>query len=81
VAPVRADISEECNAYIIVLKRIREPGTLAMFLGNVGSYKSHMEYTSQNTAFFIVTTMKTSNLIQYSIIQLYNIAAEICIQK
>jgi hypothetical protein len=35
----------------------------ARFLRNVGSYKSHMPLTSQKTPFFIVTAVKTSNLI------------------
>jgi hypothetical protein len=34
----------------------------AKILRNVGSYKSHTALTSQKTAFFIVTAVKTSNL-------------------
>jgi hypothetical protein len=34
----------------------------AKFLRNVGPYKSHGGITSQKTPFFIVTTVKTSNL-------------------
>jgi hypothetical protein len=33
-----------------------------MFLRNVSSYKSHEEASSQKTAFFVVTAVKTSNL-------------------
>jgi hypothetical protein len=36
-----------------------------MFLRNVYSYNSHGELRSQKTTFFIVTAVKTSNLMQY----------------
>jgi hypothetical protein len=52
VAPVRTDVSEEINAYIIRVKRIDELRKAfadschhdhrgAKFIRNVGSYKSH----------------------------------------
>jgi hypothetical protein len=51
---------EERIASIIGVKRISQPGDT--FLRNIGSYKSHRALTSEKTAFFIVTAVKTSNL-------------------
>jgi hypothetical protein len=39
--------------------------------GSCGSYKSHMALTSQKTAFFIVTAVKTSNLTYLHVTGLY----------
>jgi hypothetical protein len=65
VALVRTDVSEERSASIIRVTRIGELGALAatsnrhtpLFLQETHVVKS------QKTAFFIVTTVKTSNLI------------------
>jgi hypothetical protein len=60
VALVRTDVSEECSASIIRMTRISELGiTLA-----VSSKRCKPDgVTSQKMAFFIVTAVKTSNLI------------------
>jgi hypothetical protein len=56
MALVRTDVSEELG------DSCQPDDGGATFLGNVTSYKSHMALTSQKTAFFIVTAVKTSNL-------------------
>jgi hypothetical protein len=64
MALVRPGVSEKCIASIIRVKRISELGTILadeMFLRNVGSYKSNTA-SSQKTAFFIVTAVKTSQM-------------------
>jgi hypothetical protein len=74
VALVRADVSEELSASFIRVTRISDLGTTlavatnaryAKFLQNVGSYKRHGR-SSKKTPFFIVTSVKTSNLTQHS---------------
>jgi hypothetical protein len=53
---VRTDVSEERSAFIIRVTRIGELGTKRRFL------QEPHGLTSQKTAFFIVTAVKTSNL-------------------
>jgi hypothetical protein len=70
VALVRTEVSEGSIATIIRATRIGELGTLAVTSNRVtlprnyffGSYNSHMAYTSQKTAFFMVTAVEISNL-------------------
>jgi hypothetical protein len=59
VAPVRTDVSEERILSIIRVTRITHVTLKLPFL-----QEPHGE-TSQKTAFFIVTTVKTSNLTQH----------------
>jgi hypothetical protein len=61
VALVRTDVSEEFSASIISVTRIGELGTTLAVTGNRASYKSHGA-TSKKTPFFIVISVKTSNL-------------------
>jgi hypothetical protein len=79
VALVRTDVSEEPGASFITVTRIGELGIIqaatsnpdeggARFLRNVGSYKSHTALTSQETSFFIVTAVKTSNLTTFFLV-------------
>jgi hypothetical protein len=64
VALVRTDISEECSASIIRVTGISEPGTLAVVPPKCPFLQEPHSITSKKTAFFIGTTMKTSNLTQ-----------------
>jgi hypothetical protein len=59
VALVKTDVSEESSASIIRVIRIGELGTTLAVTSNRYMLRRN---TSQETAFFIVTTMKTSNL-------------------
>jgi hypothetical protein len=66
VALVRNDVSEEPGASTIVTTDFCYPDEGgAMFLRNVGSYKSPHGVTTQKTPFFIVTAVKTSNLTSF----------------
>jgi hypothetical protein len=58
VALVGTDISEEQSVSIIRVTRIGELGTLAV----TSNRRTLHGVTYENTAFFIVTTVKTSNL-------------------
>jgi hypothetical protein len=57
---VRTEVSEERTTSIIMVTRIGDLGTLAMF-SNRNTQEPH-GVTSQKTAFFIVTAVKNSNL-------------------
>jgi hypothetical protein len=62
VALVRTHVSEECTAFIIRVTRISEVGMLAVTSNRSGSNTHGI--ISHKMAFFTVTTMKTSKLIQ-----------------
>jgi pantothenate synthetase len=57
VGLVRTNVSEERVATIFGVERIRKTETLA-----ISSRQEPHGATSQNTAFFIVTAVKTSNV-------------------
>jgi hypothetical protein len=61
VALVRTDVSEECRAFIMRVKRI---GELRKTLAVISNWCTLLSYgvTFKKTAFFIVTAVKTSNL-------------------
>jgi hypothetical protein len=59
VALERTDVSEELSASIIRVTRIGELGTILIVTSKRGTLRRP---TSQNTAFFLVATVKTQNL-------------------
>jgi hypothetical protein len=61
VALVRTDVSEERISFTIRVTRIGELGTMIAITSIRLLQESH-GVTSQKTEFFIVTTVKTSNL-------------------
>jgi hypothetical protein len=63
VALVRTDVSEEPGASFIRVTRIGELGTIQAATNNRRMLQRNA--TSQKTPFFIVTAVKTSNLIRY----------------
>jgi hypothetical protein len=70
VALVRTDVSEELSASFIRVTRIGELGTTLAVTSNRRTLRRYTKWflqephgvTSQKTPFFIVTTVKTSNL-------------------
>jgi hypothetical protein len=62
VALVRTDVSEEPSASIIRVTRLSELGTTLAISSNRRFLQEPHGLTSQKTAFFIVTAVKTSNL-------------------
>jgi hypothetical protein len=69
VALVRTDVSKELGASFIRVTRIGELGTTLAVTSNRRTLRRNTKFlqephgvTSQKTAFFIVTTVKTSNL-------------------
>jgi hypothetical protein len=66
VALVRTDVSEEPSASFIRMTRIGELETTLAATSNRRTLREQEPHgvTSQKTPFFIVTTVKTSNLIQ-----------------
>jgi hypothetical protein len=62
VALVRTDISEELSASFIKVTRIGELGTTLAVTSNRRTLGRNTK-TSQKTPFFVVTVVKTSNLI------------------
>jgi hypothetical protein len=80
VALVKTDVSDELRASFIRVTRIGELGTTLVLTSNRRTLRRNANLvfhpkrqflqephgvTSQKTAFFIVTAMKTSNLTQY----------------
>jgi hypothetical protein len=66
VALVRTDVSEERSAYIIMVTRIISTLMMeALQSSETSVLTGATRVTSQNTAFFIVTAVKTSNLTCY----------------
>jgi hypothetical protein len=73
VTLVRTDVSEELSAFIIRVTRIGELGTTLDVTSNRHTLRRniYLQYilqepcgvTSQKTPFFVVTVVKTSNLI------------------
>jgi hypothetical protein len=70
VALVRTDVSEELSAFFIRVTRIGELGTTLAVTSNRLTLRTNKKYflqkphdvRSQKTPFFIVTSVKTSNL-------------------
>jgi hypothetical protein len=66
VALVRTDVSEERSASIIIVTRIGELGTTLAVTSDGHTKRRFLQethgVTSQKTALFIVTAVKTSNL-------------------
>jgi hypothetical protein len=60
VARVRTDVSEERSASFIRVSRIGELGTTLAVTNNPGTLPHSV--TAQKTPFFLVTSVKTSNL-------------------
>jgi hypothetical protein len=69
VALVRTDVSEERGASFIRVTRIGELGTTqAATLPKRQFLQEPHGVTSQKTPFFIVTAVKTSNLLSFSLL-------------
>jgi hypothetical protein len=82
VALVSTDVSEELSASNVRVRRISELGTLAVTSNRrtLWFLQQPYEVTSQKTAFFIVTAVKTSNLTDETLFSpafqcRYNVAA------
>jgi hypothetical protein len=63
-ALVRIDVSEKLSASFIRVTRIGELGTTLAVTSNRRTLRRITRATRQKTPFFIVTVVKTSNLIQ-----------------